>query len=275
MTVNIPPARSPQPNSCGVGIKTSNDTNYMDNEGPSFSPASLFAFSPDGHSITLDSLQFTGNSSNQDFLFDVNSYASVPQAELLDYHFWTQMAENRNVKKEEVMNAMELSSMRLIRLGSAIFQVQHCVNNVLDFGDLAFCLIPSYSLNMMGSLFFSIWVNLGLFGDGILKMCGWFLYRLTDCVLQLLVQRRCYSYIWGMDLKTKFVYSVANKLQKLFCLHWKIKQFVGMSWPSFQQNNCFVVEEAYGSGGSLGSFVDCLELPVWFPPQFLKYQIPM
>eukprot|EP00268_Persea_americana_P027584 TRINITY_DN2694_c0_g1_i3.p1 TRINITY_DN2694_c0_g1~~TRINITY_DN2694_c0_g1_i3.p1 ORF type:complete len:534 (-),score=116.96 TRINITY_DN2694_c0_g1_i3:481-2082(-) len=78
MTVNIPPARSPQPNSCGVGIKTSNDTNYMDNEGPSFSPASLFAFSPDGHSITLDSLQFTGNSSNQDFLFDVNSYASVP-----------------------------------------------------------------------------------------------------------------------------------------------------------------------------------------------------
>ncbi|RWR87339.1 GATA transcription factor 26-like protein [Cinnamomum micranthum f. kanehirae] len=78
MTVNIPPARSPQPNYCGVGIKTSNDTKYMDNEGPSFSPTSLFAFSPDGYSITLDPLQFSGNSSNQDFLLDVNSYASVP-----------------------------------------------------------------------------------------------------------------------------------------------------------------------------------------------------
>lgn len=196
MTVNIPPARSPQPNSCGVGIKTSNDTKYMDNEGPSFSPTSLFAFSPDRNSITLDSLQFTGNSSDHDFLLDVNSYASVPQAELLDYHFWTQMAKNRNVQKE-VMNVMEVSSMRLIRLGSAIFQAQHCVNDVLDFGVLAFCLIPSYSLNMMGSLFFSIWVNLGLFGDGILKKCDWFLYRLTDCVLQLLMQRRCHPYVFG------------------------------------------------------------------------------
>eukprot|EP00268_Persea_americana_P027583 TRINITY_DN2694_c0_g1_i2.p1 TRINITY_DN2694_c0_g1~~TRINITY_DN2694_c0_g1_i2.p1 ORF type:complete len:579 (-),score=106.29 TRINITY_DN2694_c0_g1_i2:634-2370(-) len=112
---NVPFIRPPQPNSNYVGTEASLDVKYVDNEGSCCSPISLFAFPPDGSSVTLDSLQFTDD--NQDLLFDVPSYASFPEAELLDYHPLKQknppkgsLIENRNVEKEETLSTYPSSS---------------------------------------------------------------------------------------------------------------------------------------------------------------------
>ncbi|KAF3792994.1 GATA transcription factor 26, partial [Nymphaea thermarum] len=55
-----------------------------------FSPRSLFASPPGRSPVTMDSLQFTDNSSEQDLLLDVPSNMSLHQAELLDCNFWKQ-----------------------------------------------------------------------------------------------------------------------------------------------------------------------------------------
>ncbi|CAL5436747.1 unnamed protein product [Camellia sinensis] len=55
----------------------------VDNDVSCFSPRSLFALPPDSSSLMLDSLQFMGESSDQDLLLDVPSNSSFPQAELL------------------------------------------------------------------------------------------------------------------------------------------------------------------------------------------------
>lgn len=114
-TVNVPFIRPPQPNSNYVGTEASLDAKYVDNRGSCCSPISLFTFPPDGSSVTLDSLQFTDD--NQDLLFDVPSYASFPEAELLDYHPLKQknppkgsLIENRNVEKEETLSTYPSSS---------------------------------------------------------------------------------------------------------------------------------------------------------------------
>lgn len=108
-TVKAPPIQSPEQNSSDVGIKTNYEGKDIDNEGSCFSPRSLFAFPPDGSS-SLDSLQFSSDSSNQDLLFDMPSYTSFTQAELIDCHLWKQVSpsnssltNNRNSGKEETL----------------------------------------------------------------------------------------------------------------------------------------------------------------------------
>ncbi|KAJ0769706.1 putative GATA transcription factor [Helianthus annuus] len=54
-----------------------------DNDGPGFSPRSLFALPPDHSSLMLDSLKYADENSDQDLLLDVPSNNSFPQAELL------------------------------------------------------------------------------------------------------------------------------------------------------------------------------------------------
>ncbi|KVH88625.1 Zinc finger, GATA-type [Cynara cardunculus var. scolymus] len=68
--------------------RTSMKTNYehkevTDNDGPGFSPRSLFALPPDNSSLMLDSLRYADESCDQDLLLDVPSNNSFPQAELL------------------------------------------------------------------------------------------------------------------------------------------------------------------------------------------------
>ncbi|XP_076940376.1 GATA transcription factor 27-like [Bidens hawaiensis] len=55
----------------------------MDNDGPGFSPRSLFALPPDHSSLMLESLKYADESSEQDLLLDVPSHSCFPQAELL------------------------------------------------------------------------------------------------------------------------------------------------------------------------------------------------
>ncbi|KAK1419027.1 hypothetical protein QVD17_28183 [Tagetes erecta] len=55
----------------------------MDNDGPGFSPRSLFALPPDHSLLMLDSLQQADENCDQDLLLDVPSHTSFPQAELL------------------------------------------------------------------------------------------------------------------------------------------------------------------------------------------------
>ncbi|KAI3756570.1 hypothetical protein L1987_56391 [Smallanthus sonchifolius] len=55
----------------------------LDNDGPGFSPRSLFALPPDHSSLMLDSLKYADENSDQDLLLDVPSHTSFPQAELL------------------------------------------------------------------------------------------------------------------------------------------------------------------------------------------------
>ncbi|MFS7927800.1 putative transcription factor C2C2-GATA family [Helianthus anomalus] len=55
----------------------------MDNDGPGFSPRSLFALPPDHSLLMLDSLKNADESGDQDLLLDVPSNTSFPQAELL------------------------------------------------------------------------------------------------------------------------------------------------------------------------------------------------
>ncbi|KAK9059181.1 hypothetical protein SSX86_021800 [Deinandra increscens subsp. villosa] len=55
----------------------------MDNDGPGFSPRSLFALPPDHSSLMLDSLKYADENCDQDLLLDVPSHTSFPQAELL------------------------------------------------------------------------------------------------------------------------------------------------------------------------------------------------
>lgn len=55
----------------------------MDNDGPGFSPRSLFALPPDHSSLMLDSLKYADETGDQDILLDVPSHTSFPQAELL------------------------------------------------------------------------------------------------------------------------------------------------------------------------------------------------
>ncbi|GJW89008.1 GATA transcription factor 26-like protein [Tanacetum coccineum] len=54
----------------------------MDNDGPGFSPRSLFALPPD-HSSLIESLRYADENSEHDLLLDVPSNTSFPQAELL------------------------------------------------------------------------------------------------------------------------------------------------------------------------------------------------
>lgn len=88
-TVKVPLAQSMQ-NSSDAGIKVSPETEGMDNGESCLSPSRLFALPPDRSCTMLDSLQFTDDSSDQDLLFDVPSYTSFPQAELLDCRLWRQ-----------------------------------------------------------------------------------------------------------------------------------------------------------------------------------------
>lgn len=55
----------------------------MDNDGPGFSPRSLFALPPDHSLLMLDSLKHVDEIGDQDVLLDVPSNTSFPQAELL------------------------------------------------------------------------------------------------------------------------------------------------------------------------------------------------
>ncbi|XP_076911697.1 GATA transcription factor 27-like isoform X1 [Bidens hawaiensis] len=55
----------------------------MDNDGPGFSPRSLFALPPDHSLLMLDSLKHVDEIGDQDLLLDVPSNTSFPQAELL------------------------------------------------------------------------------------------------------------------------------------------------------------------------------------------------
>ncbi|KAD6453420.1 hypothetical protein E3N88_08125 [Mikania micrantha] len=55
----------------------------MDNDGPGFSPRSLFALPPDHSLLMLDSLKQADENCDQDLLLDVPSHTSFPQAELL------------------------------------------------------------------------------------------------------------------------------------------------------------------------------------------------
>lgn len=55
----------------------------MDNDGPGFSPRSLFALPPDHSSLMLDTLRYADENCDQDLLLDVPSNTSFPQAELL------------------------------------------------------------------------------------------------------------------------------------------------------------------------------------------------
>lgn len=69
--------------------------NFEENEAAGydascFSPRSLFVSPLDRSSVTLDSLQFLDDSSDQDLLLDVPSNVSLQQAELLDCNFWKQ-----------------------------------------------------------------------------------------------------------------------------------------------------------------------------------------
>lgn len=59
---------------------------HMDNDGPGFSPRSLFALPPDHSSLMLDSLKYADENCDQDLLLDVPSNTSFPQAELLRPH---------------------------------------------------------------------------------------------------------------------------------------------------------------------------------------------
>ncbi|KAK9068039.1 hypothetical protein SSX86_012150 [Deinandra increscens subsp. villosa] len=54
-----------------------------ENDGPGFSPRSLFALPPDHSLLMLDSLKHTDEICDQDLLLDVPSHTSFPQAELL------------------------------------------------------------------------------------------------------------------------------------------------------------------------------------------------
>ncbi|KAI3828921.1 hypothetical protein L1987_03032 [Smallanthus sonchifolius] len=55
----------------------------IDNDGPGFSPRSLFALPPDHSLLMLDSLKDEDENCDQDLLLDVPSHTSFPQAELL------------------------------------------------------------------------------------------------------------------------------------------------------------------------------------------------
>ncbi|KAL8196151.1 hypothetical protein R6Q57_025151 [Mikania cordata] len=55
----------------------------MDNDGPGFSPRSLFALPPDHSSLMLDSMKYADEYSDQDLLLDLPSHSVFPQAELL------------------------------------------------------------------------------------------------------------------------------------------------------------------------------------------------
>lgn len=55
----------------------------IDNDGPGFSPRSLFALPPDNSSLMLDSLKYADENGDQDLLLEVPSNTSFPQAELL------------------------------------------------------------------------------------------------------------------------------------------------------------------------------------------------
>ncbi|KAI7743424.1 hypothetical protein M8C21_011275 [Ambrosia artemisiifolia] len=55
----------------------------MENDGPGFSPRSLFALPPDHSTLMLDALKYADENSDQDLLLDVPSNNSFPQAELL------------------------------------------------------------------------------------------------------------------------------------------------------------------------------------------------
>ncbi|KAI7743412.1 hypothetical protein M8C21_014039, partial [Ambrosia artemisiifolia] len=55
----------------------------IENDGPGFSPRSLFALPPDHSLLMLDSLKHADESGDQDLLLDVPSNTSFPQAELL------------------------------------------------------------------------------------------------------------------------------------------------------------------------------------------------
>lgn len=103
-----------------MSTEMSPDVKYVDNEGSCFSPRSLFTFPPDGSSVTLDSLQFTDD--NQDLLFDVPSYASFPEAELLDCHPLKQknppkgsLTKNRNIEKDETLYKCPSSSFIVLQ----------------------------------------------------------------------------------------------------------------------------------------------------------------
>nr|XP_043629423.1 GATA transcription factor 26-like [Erigeron canadensis] len=55
----------------------------MDNDGPGFSPRSLFSLPPDHSSLMLGSLRYADEHCDQDLLLDVPSHSTFPQAELL------------------------------------------------------------------------------------------------------------------------------------------------------------------------------------------------
>ncbi|KAL6008337.1 hypothetical protein ACLOJK_033846 [Asimina triloba] len=104
--------------------KAVHDIKDVDNDGSCFSPRSLFALPTDQSSMMLDPLQFSDDSSDQDLLLDVPSYACFPQAELLDCHLLQRIpstnskSENRDVRKEDSLlnhpsstfNSQQLSS---------------------------------------------------------------------------------------------------------------------------------------------------------------------
>ncbi|GMJ00432.1 GATA transcription factor 26 [Hibiscus trionum] len=80
---NIPEARTLK---CPkkVSMKaTYENKEVIDDDGSCFSPRSLFALPPDGGSLSMDSLRFIDESSDQDLLLDVPPNGSFPHAELL------------------------------------------------------------------------------------------------------------------------------------------------------------------------------------------------
>ncbi|KAF3787642.1 GATA transcription factor 26 [Nymphaea thermarum] len=95
-SVDLPSAKS-HVNSYAKQAKS----NFEENEAAGydascFSPRTLFVSPLDRSSVTLDSLQFLDDSSDQDLLLDIPLNVSLQQAELLDCNFWKKSSSTRS-----------------------------------------------------------------------------------------------------------------------------------------------------------------------------------